>query len=59
MYHFTEWRDDGTDQTIEDLLRRQVREGPGAAAAARSQRFAVWVMFVRPWSQLSRVLPHP
>jgi transposase len=25
-YHFCTWRDDGTDQTIHDLLRRQVRE---------------------------------
>ncbi|MFE9890249.1 transposase [Streptomyces scopuliridis] len=26
MYYFTKWRDDGTDQTIHDPLRRQVRE---------------------------------
>nr|WP_214660345.1 IS5 family transposase [Streptomyces typhae] len=26
MYYFTKWRDDGTDQTIHDLLRWQVRE---------------------------------
>jgi transposase len=26
MYYFTKWRDDGTDRTIHDLLRRQVRE---------------------------------
>ncbi|MFD4601878.1 IS5 family transposase [Streptomyces sp. NPDC058464] len=26
MYYFTNWRDDGTDQTVHDLLRRQVRE---------------------------------
>ncbi|MFE9444849.1 hypothetical protein ACFYO2_39090 [Streptomyces sp. NPDC006602] len=32
MHCFTEWRDDGTDQTIDDLR---------AGAAARSQRFAV------------------
>jgi hypothetical protein len=25
-YYFTTWRDDGTDQAIHDLLRRQVRE---------------------------------
>ncbi|MDN0196623.1 transposase [Streptomyces sp. S.PNR 29] len=25
-YYFCIWRDDGTDQTIHDLLRRQVRE---------------------------------
>jgi transposase len=26
MYYFTKWRDDGTDRTIHDLLRWQVRE---------------------------------
>ncbi len=26
MYYFSKWRDDGTDQTIHDLLRWQVRE---------------------------------
>ncbi|MFE3144574.1 hypothetical protein [Streptomyces scopuliridis] len=26
MYYLTKWRDDGTDQIIHDLLRRQVRE---------------------------------
>jgi hypothetical protein len=26
MYYFTKCRDDGTDQTIHDLLRWQVRE---------------------------------
>ncbi|MFE3636156.1 IS5 family transposase [Streptomyces sp. NPDC059168] len=26
MYYFTKWRDDGTDQTIHDLLRWRVRE---------------------------------
>ncbi|BBC31178.1 hypothetical protein SGFS_024720 [Streptomyces graminofaciens] len=26
MYYFAKWRDDGTDQTIHDLLRWQVRE---------------------------------
>ncbi|UXY32139.1 IS5 family transposase [Streptomyces sp. HUAS TT20] len=26
MYYFTKWRDDGTEQIIHDLLRRQVRE---------------------------------
>lgn len=25
-YYFAKWRDDGTDQTIHDLLRWQVRE---------------------------------
>ncbi|GAA5072759.1 hypothetical protein HNP84_009333 [Thermocatellispora tengchongensis] len=25
-YHFAEWRDDGTDKTIHDLLRRHLRE---------------------------------
>ena len=29
-YYFYKWRDDGTDQTIHDLLRWQVRERPGA-----------------------------
>ena len=29
-YCFSKWRDDGTDQTIHDLLRSQVRES-GAA----------------------------
>ncbi|MFG2563725.1 transposase [Streptomyces sp. NPDC048496] len=28
-YYFTLWRDDGTNQTIHDLLRRQVRESRG------------------------------
>ncbi|MEZ0091962.1 hypothetical protein [Streptacidiphilus sp. EB129] len=28
-YYFYKWRDDGTDQTIHDLLRYQVREKRG------------------------------
>lgn len=28
-YYFAKWREDGTDQTIHDLLRWQVRERPG------------------------------
>lgn len=28
-YYFAKWRDDGTDQTIHDLLRWQVRERKG------------------------------
>nr|WP_237538287.1 IS5/IS1182 family transposase [Streptomyces sp. SID486] len=31
-YYFYKWRDDGTDQTIHDLLRRQVRESRGRKA---------------------------
>ncbi|WP_405846592.1 transposase [Streptomyces sp. NBC_01518] len=31
-YYFYTWRDDGTDQTIHDLLRRQVREKTGRKA---------------------------
>ncbi|GAA3477722.1 hypothetical protein GCM10018966_022520 [Streptomyces yanii] len=31
-YYFYTWRDNGTDQTIHDLLRRQVREGRGRKA---------------------------
>lgn len=31
-YYFYKWRDDGTDQTIHDLLRWQVREKKGIAA---------------------------
>ncbi|GAA0235733.1 hypothetical protein GCM10009527_035250 [Actinomadura nitritigenes] len=30
-YYFAAWRDDGTDQTLHDLLRRQVREAVGRA----------------------------
>ncbi|GAA0985814.1 hypothetical protein GCM10009555_061950 [Acrocarpospora macrocephala] len=30
-YYFALWRDDGTDQTIHDLLRRQAREQAGRA----------------------------
>ncbi|WP_223167120.1 IS5 family transposase [Nonomuraea sp. SYSU D8015] len=30
-YYFSTWRDDGTDQTIHDLLRWQVRERAGRA----------------------------
>jgi transposase len=30
-YYFAAWRDDGTDQTIHDLLRCQVREAAGRA----------------------------
>jgi transposase len=30
-YYFAKWRDDGTDQTIHDLLRWQVREKAGRA----------------------------
>ncbi|SCE55185.1 Putative transposase of IS4/5 family, partial [Streptomyces sp. di188] len=31
-YYFCKWRDDGTDQTIHDLLRWQVREKRGRLA---------------------------
>lgn len=31
-YYFHKWRDDGTDQTIHDLLRWQVRESRGRKA---------------------------
>ncbi|PJJ06571.1 IS4 family transposase [Streptomyces sp. 2333.5] len=31
-YYFAKWRDDGTDQTIHDLLRWQVRESRGREA---------------------------
>lgn len=31
-YYFSKWRDDGTDQTIHDLLRWQVRESRGRKA---------------------------
>lgn len=31
-YYFYKWRDDGTDQTIHDLLRWQVRESRGCKA---------------------------
>lgn len=31
-YCFYTWRDDGTDQTMHDLLRRQVRESRGRKA---------------------------
>ncbi|MGW1048770.1 transposase [Streptomyces sp. NPDC002521] len=31
-YYFYKWRDDGTDQTIHDLLRWQVREKKGRSA---------------------------
>lgn len=31
-YYFYEWRGDGTDQTIHDLLRWQVREKKGRSA---------------------------
>jgi transposase len=29
FYYFAKWRDDGTDQTIHDLLRWHVRENKG------------------------------
>jgi transposase len=38
-YYFYEWRDDGTDQTIHDLLRWQVREKRGRARCAEDVRF--------------------
>ncbi|XNR93923.1 transposase [Streptomyces sp. R-74717] len=31
-YYFYKWRDDGTDQTVHDLLRWQVREKRGRLA---------------------------
>jgi transposase len=37
--YFAKWRDDGTDQTIHDLLRRQVRE---RAAGRRTRARWCW-----------------
>lgn len=62
-YYFAKWRDDGTDQAIHDLLRRQTREKRGgladpslvvldtqSARTVRARTIVISVMLsTRPW----------